>query len=271
MTPLNPTPGRPAQGRRVRVIPTLLIDRDGRLVKTVKFGKRTYIGDPINAVRIFNTKEVDELVLIDIDASFDAREPPYERIADIASEAFMPVAYGGGLSTVDQIARTIDCGVEKVILSGALARGTGLIGTASKRWGAQAVTVCLPVGRNWRGRQQVRLSQGKKPLKDDLGTTINRVTEAGAGEIIVYAIDRDGTWDGYDTDLCAYVARATPLPVVACGGAGQVAHFRDAVMGAGCAAVAAGSMFIYQNKGRGVLINYPDQARLRTELFSYLS
>ena len=113
-TPLAPTPGRPALGRRVRVIPTLLIDRDGRLVKTVKFGKRSYIGDPINAVRIFNTKEVDELVLIDIDASADGRGPSYERIADIAGEAFMPVAYGGGLMTEDQIAQVIACGVEKV-------------------------------------------------------------------------------------------------------------------------------------------------------------
>lgn len=267
---LDPTPGRPAQSRRVRVIPTLLIDRDGRLVKTVKFGKRTYIGDPINAVRIFNTKEVDELVLIDIDASADGREPPYARIAEIASEAFMPVAYGGGLGSMDQIARTIDCGVEKVILSGILAQGTELIATASRRWGGQAVTVCLPVGRNWRGRQQVRLNQGKKPLKDDLDTAVARVTEAGAGEIIVYAIDRDGTWEGYDTDLCAQVARATPLPVVACGGAGQVAHYRAAVE-AGCAAVAAGSMFIYQGKGRGVLISYPAQDRLQTDLFAHLT
>jgi len=251
------------------VIPTLLIDRDGRLVKTVKFGKRTYIGDPINAVRIFNTKEVDELVLIDIDASVDGREPPYERIAEIASEAFMPVAYGGGVTTEDQIASTIDCGVEKVILSEVLALGTSLIKSAAQRWGGQAVTVCLPVKRNWRGREQVRLRQGKKPLREDLATTVLRVTAAGAGEIIIYAIDRDGTWEGYDTDLCAKVARATPLPVVACGGAGHVGHYRDAVA-AGCAAVAAGSMFIYQGQGRGVLINYPAQDKLRTELFDHL-
>lgn len=268
---LTPTPGRPAQGRRVRVIPTLLIDGEGRLVKTVKFGKRTYIGDPINAVRILNTKEVDELILIDIDASADGREPPYARIAEIASEAFMPVAYGGGLNGEEQIMRSIDCGVEKVILSSALAQGTDLIGTAAQRWGGQAVTVCLPVGRNWRGQQQVRLRQGKKPLREDIDTVVARVTMAGAGEIIVYAIDRDGTWEGYDTELCARVARATPLPVVACGGAGQVEDFREAVVGAGCSAVAAGSMFIYQGKGRGVLISYPAPERLRAELFAHLS
>ena len=133
-TQRDPTPGRPAQSRRARVIPTLLIDRDGRLVKTVKFGKRAYIGDPINAVRIFNTKEVDELLLIDIDASVDGREPPYGRIAEIASEAFIPVAYGGGLKTEGQIERTFDCGVEKVIISGALAQGPSLIEIAAHRW-----------------------------------------------------------------------------------------------------------------------------------------
>lgn len=253
------------------MIPTLLIDRDGRLIKTVKFGKRTYIGDPINAVRIFNTKEVDELVLLDIDASVDGREPPYARIAEIASEAFMPVAYGGGLTTEERIARTIDCGVEKVILSSVLSLGTDLVTTAARRWGSQSVTVCLPIGRNWRGLQQVRLFQGKKSIAGNPELFAAHVTDAGAGEIIVYSIDRDGTWDGYDIDLCARVARATSLPVVACGGAGQMAHFRDAVVTAGCAAVAAGSLFIFQGRGRGVLINYPAQTRLQAELFGYLS
>lgn len=267
---LNPTVGRPAQDRRVRVIPTLLIDRDGRLVKTVKFGKRTYLGDPINAVRIFNTKEVDELVLIDIDASADGREPSYARIAEIASEAFMPVAYGGGLTTEEQIARIIDCGVEKAILSSVLAHGTGLLSTAAMRWGSQSVTVCLPISRNWRGRHHVRLFQGRKSLTDDLEKVVGEVTNAGAGEIIVYSIDRDGTWEGYDIDLCARVALSTSLPVVACGGAGQITHFRDALVAAGCAAVAAGSLFVYQGKGRGVLITYPSQDRLRSELYAHL-
>ena len=268
-THLDPTPGRPAQGRRVRVIPTLLIDRNGRLVKTVKFGKRTYIGDPINAVRIFNTKKVDELVLLDIDASADGRGPAYKRVAEIASEAFMPVAYGGGLTSEDQIARIIDCGVEKVILSTTLAQGTGLINAAAHRWGGQAVAVCLPIGRNWLGKQQVRLRQGRKKLGEDLETLVKRVTEGGAGEIMVYSIDCDGNWGGYDIELCGQIASATSLPVVACGGAGRIAHFRDAIE-AGCSAVAAGSMFIYQGKGRGVLINYPEQSRLRSEFFLHL-
>lgn len=264
------TPGRPSAHRQIRVIPTLLIDGRGRLVKSVKFGKRTYIGDPINAVRIFNTKEVDELILIDIDASAERRGPAYNLIADIASEAFMPVAYGGGLTTEDQIADIIDSGVEKAIISSALALGTGLVERAAQRWGSQAVTVCLPVGRNWYGREQVRLIRGKQPLKDSVVGCARRVTEAGAGEILVYSIDRDGTWGGYDCDLLARVTAATSVPVVACGGAGQLAHFRNAVLHAGCAAVAAGSMFIYQSEGQGVLINYPSQERLGEELFSQL-
>lgn len=268
--PLAPTPGRPTLSRRIRVIPTLLIDRDGRLVKTVKFGKRTYIGDPINAVRIFNTKEVDELVLIDIDATVDGREPDYDRIAEIAGEAFMPTAYGGGLATEEHISRTIACGVEKVILSSALARGTNLIETAARRWGSQAIVACLPVGRNWLGSEQVRLIGGKTPMKESLETVVSRVTAAGIGEIIVYAIDRDGTWDGYNIDLLSRVAKAATVPVVASGGAGQILDFRDAVVDAGCAAVAAGSLFVYQRKGRGVLINYPGQDRLQAELFSQL-
>nr|WP_306267864.1 HisA/HisF-related TIM barrel protein [Pararhizobium sp. IMCC3301] len=268
---LGPTPGRPAPGRRVRVIPTLLIDRDGRLVKTVKFGKRTYIGDPINAVRIFNTKQVDELVLIDIDASAEGRPPAYDLIADIASEAFMPVAYGGGLQTEDQLARAFDCGVEKVILSGALAQGTGMIEAGARRWGGQSISVCLPVARNWLGREQVRLKRGRKALKSDLNAIVRQITEAGAGEIIVYSIDRDGTWEGYDTALLRKVADATTLPVVACGGAGSAADFRPAILEAGCAAVAAGSLFVFQRKGRGVLISYPQQDKLMAELFVHLN
>jgi cyclase len=264
------TPGRPNGYRRVRVIPTLLLDGRGRLVKTVRFGKRTYIGDPVNAVRILNTKEVDELILLDIDASAEQRAPPYSLIADIASEAFMPVAYGGGLFAEDQVAQIIDSGVEKVIISSALARGTDLIEATARRWGSQAATVCLPIARNWWGRETVRHMRGKKSLVDTVTTCVKRVTDAGAGEILVYSIDRDGTWDGYDSDLLARVAATTSVPVVACGGAGNIANFRDAVCNAGCAAVAAGSMFIYQAKGRGVLISYPSQERLQAELFSQL-
>jgi cyclase len=253
--------------RRVRVIPTLLIDRDGRLVKTVRFGKRSYIGDPINAVRIFNTKQVDELVLIDIDASADGRDPDYERLADIAAEAFMPVAYGGGLMSEDHIARTLDCGLEKIVLSSALSDGTALIERAVSRWGGQSVTVCLPYGKNWRGKEQIRLVRGKRTMKSDPEAIARQITAAGVGEIIVYSIDRDGTWQGYDLDMLTRISNAIDVPVVACGGASKIEDFQRAICEGGCAAVAAGSLFVYQAKGRGVLISYPAPDKLLTELF----
>ncbi|MBW4985694.1 hypothetical protein KZZ07_24435 [Mameliella sp. CS4] len=267
MTPLPPTPGRPGRGRCVRVIPTLLIDRDGRLVKSVRFGKRTYIGDPINAVRIFNTKRVDELVLMDIDAGAAGHEPDWDLIGDIAAEAFMPVGYGGGLTSVDRIARAVDCGVEKVILSSALAEGTALVEQAAARWGRQSVVACLPVRKSWLGKPQVRVRQGRDALPGTPAEIAARVTAAGAGEIIVYSIDRDGTWEGYDLELLRRISEATDAPVVACGGAGGVEDFRRAVTEGGCAAVAAGSFFIYQARGRGVLISYPAEDRLRRDFF----
>ncbi len=267
MITLVPTPGRPKQGRQFRIIPTLLIDRDGRLVKSVRFGKRTYIGDPINAVKIFNTKQVDELVLLDIDASVDKREPNYALIADIAAEAFMPVAYGGGLDSIARIERTVDCGVEKVILSSALAHGTNLIEQAAARWGSQSIGVCLPFRKTWFGKPQVSILQGRKALSGSPAEIARMVTAAGAGEIIAYAIDRDGTWEGYDLDQLTQISNATDTPVVACGGAGGLDDFSRAVSEAGCAAVAAGSFFIYQAKGRGVLISYPAAEKLKNEIF----
>lgn len=263
MSVLPPTPGRPRHGRRVRVIPVLLIDRDGRLVKSVKFGRRTYIGDPINAVRIFNTKRVDELVLVDIDASADQRDPDYGLISEIASEAFMPVAYGGGLNTIARIERAMECGIEKVMLSSVIGQGTALVEQAAARWGSQAISVCLPLRRSWLGRPQVAVLQGNKALPGSPAEIARAVTSAGAGEIIAYSIDRDGTWNGYDIELLRQISEATTAPVVACGGAGSLEDFRRAVVEGGCAAVAAGSMFIYQAKGRGVLISYPSEQKFR--------
>jgi cyclase len=257
MSVLQPTFGRPKFGRHARIIPTLLIDRDGRLVKSVRFGKRTYIGDPINAVKIFNTKRVDELVLLDIDASTDVREPNYSLIADIASEAFMPVAYGGGLDTMTRLERAIECGVEKVILSSALRNGTALIEQAAARWGSQSVVVCLPFRRSWLGKSKVSILQGKKDMSGTPAEIARQVAAAGAGEIIAYSIDRDGTWDGYDLDQLGQISKSADIPVVACGGAAGLDDFRKAISESGCSAAAAGSMFIYQAKGRGVLISYP--------------
>lgn len=264
MAPLVPTPGRPRSHPRPRVIPTLLIDADGRLVKTVKFGKRNYIGDPINAVKIFNKKEVDELVLLDIDASRKGSEPNYAHIQAIVSEAFMPVAYGGGLRTMAQLERIYETGIEKVILSSSQLDGSDLIREASARWGAQAITVCLPVAARLWGKPKVRLAGGRKALKGSVEDIARAAVLDGAGELIVYSIERDGTFGGYDHALLSGVADAVDVPVVACGGASNVADLTRAVTDSGCAAVAAGSLFVYRAKGQGVLINYPTAAQIAT-------
>jgi cyclase len=258
MIPPLHTPGRPWGKPRVRVIPTLLIDGQGRLVKTVKFGKRTYLGDPINAVRIFNDKQADELVLLDIDASREGRGPNHDLISD--------VAYGGGITTEAQIARLFQAGVDKVVLSSALRGGTGLITAAARRFGAQAVTVCLPVARGLFGGQTVRLCQGRNRLPGTPEDIARQATDAGAGEILVYAIDRDGTYAGYDLALLRRIARAVRVPVVACGGARGLTDMVAAIRDGGCSAVAAGSLFVYQSGRRGVLINYPPPEHLDAAL-----
>jgi cyclase len=252
--------------RRIRVIPTLLIDGRGRLVKTVKFDKRTYIGDPINAVRIFNGKEVDELLLLDIDATQESRAPNYDAIEEIVSEAFMPVGYGGGIRTMDEVARLFQCGIEKVVISSA-AGDLGLIAEASQRFGAQSVAVCMQVKRGLMGGYSVRFNSGATGSGDRPEDFARKVVEAGAGELIVYAIDRDGAYKGYDLPLLQAVASAVNVPVVACGGARNIDDFRTAVTEAGCSAVAAGSLFVYRSAGQGVLISYPSQAELTRDLF----
>lgn len=257
--------------RRVRVIPTLLIDGKGRLVKTVRFGKRTYIGDPINAVKIFNNKEVDELVLFDIDASKERREPDYPLIEDIVSEAFMPVAYGGGIMSLEQIERLYHCGIEKVVLSSVLDSESGLIRQAAARYGAQAIVVCLPVKRSMLGAYSVRVVSGGRALKGSPESIAQDVVSAGAGEIIVYSIDRDGAYSGYDLGLLRQITAAVDVPVVACGGARGLDDFRLAILEAGCSALAAGSLFVYRSDTRGVLISYPHQADLQRDVFEKLT
>lgn len=253
--------------RRTRVVPTLLIDGRGRLVKTIKFGSRTYIGDPINAVKIFNTKEVDELILLDIDATREKRPPNYALIEDIVSEAFMPIGYGGGINAMDQIAALYKCGIEKIVLSTCLTDGVALIEQAANRYGAQAVVVCLNVKQSFFGGQQVRVDGGKRVLKGDAVEIAKRVVQAGAGELIVYSIDRDGTYEGYDLETLKRISAAVPVPTVACGGAASLDDFRKAVVDGGASAVAAGSVFIYQSAGRGVLISYPTQAELEAKVY----
>lgn len=255
---------------RIRVIPTLLLDREGRLVKTLRFGKRTYIGDPINAVRIFNEKEVDELILLDIDATVDSRSPNYARIEDIVSEAFMPIAFGGGIRTVEEMASVFQCGVEKVVLNTALHTNSALISEAASRFGSQSVVGAIDVKKKIFGGFAATAFSGRRRLVKSPVDLAVEFEQRGVGELIVYSIDRDGTRMGYDIPMLKSVSERVGIPVIACGGAGTLDHFLEAHNVAGCSAVAAGSMFVFQSSSNGVLINYPTCTELETRVYSRL-
>lgn len=247
-----------------RVIPTLLLDR-GRLVKTVRFRDSTYIGDPINAVRIFNEKEVDEMVFLDISATRDGREPNFELIGRIASEAFMPFTYGGGVRSVSHAQRLFALGVEKVVLNTAALRTPELISDLAALAGRSSVVVSIDVKRPLLGRARVFTSDGYPPPKANPVDFARHVVELGAGELVLTAVDREGTMTGYDLELVQQVASAVDVPLIALGGAGTTGHLRDAI-GAGASAVAAGSLFVYHGPRRAVLITYPAMTTLE-ELF----
>ncbi|WP_260583190.1 HisA/HisF-related TIM barrel protein [Sphingopyxis sp. PET50] len=256
--------------RRVRVIPVLTIDRDRRLVKTVGFGKRTYIGDPINAVRIFNTKMVDELLLLDIDATTDGRGPNFAAIGDIVEEAFLPMGYGGGIRSVEDAAKLFQIGLEKVVLSSEALARPALVSAIAERFGTQAVAVSLPYAKKLLGGQQVLTHGGKVRTGQSPVEAAKAMAAAGAGEIIIYSIDRDGKWTGFDLPTVTAVAEAVDVPVVACGGAAALGDFLPAIRDAGASAVAASSLFVYRAPNQGVLISYPDEGDLREQLFARL-
>lgn len=241
---------------RARVIPCLLLRGHG-LVKTRKFKDPVYVGDPVNAVRIFSEKEVDELVLLDIDASREGREPNYELIAEIAGECFMPVAYGGGIRTLAQVRQLIRSGVEKVVITSAACESTAVIRESADVFGSQAVMAGIDVRRTLLGGTKVMAKSASVETGLKLDEHVQRLVAAGAGEILLNSIDRDGQMSGYDLDLIRSVAECVGVPVVACGGAGNVAHLKQAVREAGASAVSAGSMFVFHGKRRAVLINYP--------------
>lgn len=250
---------------RTRVIPTLLLRGSG-LVKTQKFRDPKYVGDPINAIKIFNDKEVDELILLDIAASREGRGPAFSTIENIASECFMPVAYGGGIKTVDEVRRILMTGIEKVVINTATFSNSQLVPAVAREFGSQAVIASIDVKRRFLGRYEVYTDGGTRATGHDPVEWAKRLESSGAGEIVLNAIDRDGTMKGYDIDLLSRVAAAVRIPVIASGGAGSVADFGRAVKDAGVAAVAAGAMFVFHGPHRAVLITYPNQAELAAAL-----
>ena len=244
-----------------RVMPCLLLSGRG-LVKTVRFKDPTYVGDPRNAVKIFNDKEVDELVVLDIEATPSGRAPDVELIREIVSEAFMPVAYGGGIRSVEEVRRLLAVGIEKVVICSEAVKRPEFIGEVAREVGSQSVVVCLDVKRGWTGGAQLYTHGGRTAAKVDPVGFAARAEREGAGELLVNSIDRDGTMSGYDTRLLKAVTDAVRVPVIACGGAGTLQHLAEAVSGGGVSAVAAGSLFVFHGKHRAVLINYPDPATL---------
>lgn len=235
-------------------------------MKTVGFDKPAYVGDPINAVRIFNEKEVDELVLLDIEASRTSAEPDYEQVHEIVSEAFMPIAYGGGVTSVGQAQRLVALGVEKIVLNTAAIGGAALVRQLSDAVGASSTVVSVNAKKDWRGRWRVYDSARGRLTKLDLLEHVRDSVASGAGEIFLNDVVRDGTGRGYDLDLIRQVAAVVNVPLIACGGAGELSHFTAAVA-AGASAVAAGSMFVYMGRHRAVMINYPGERVLR-EMFA---
>ena len=254
--------------RRVRVIPVLLL-KDGGLVKSVKFKDFKYVGDPINAVKIFNEKEVDEIVILDIDATREGREPDLEKIKEIASEAFIPLAYGGGITRIEQIKELLFNGIEKVVLNQSALENPALITEAARQFGSQSVVVSIDVKKNLFGSYKVyQHSRGKNTKKDPLEFAKEAI-RLGAGEIFLNSVDLDGTQKGYDLTLVEKIAKEIEVPLIACGGASGVSNFREVIQ-AGSSACAAGSLFVFQGKHRAVLINYPSQKDLRKEVFEQI-
>ncbi len=241
-----------------RIIPCLLYDGSG-LVKTVKFKNPSYIGDPINAIKIYNEKEVDELILIDINASKQKRRPNFDKIADMASEAFMPFAYGGGVKTYEDFETLFKIGVEKVVVNALIQENPNVIKKAIENYGAQAVVACIDYKKPMFGQKSPYSYIGNKIKYDTLGYAHYLANDLGVGELMLYSVDNDGTWEGYDYEVTGQILHSVDIPVIACGGCGHIDHLKKVLYETNANAAAIGSMAVYSKKGMGVLINFPNR------------
>lgn len=245
---------------RPRITPCLLI-QDGGLVKTVKFRDPRYLGDPINAVKIFNEKEADELIVLDLDATVNGVEPDYKLIGRLAAECRMPLCYGGGVRTAEQASRIVGLGVEKVAFSTAAVETPSLISEVAAEIGGQSVVVVLDFRKRLFGRgYDVVTRNGSRNVKREVIEVAMESARLGAGEIVFNSIDRDGAMGGYDIDLARAARAALNVPITILGGAGAPAHIEELLTACGIVGAAAGSLFVYKGALRGVLINYPDQS-----------
>lgn len=255
--------------RRIRVIPTLLI-MDGQLVKSLNFKKYKYVGDPINALRIYNEKEVDEIIILDINASSNGFGPNFDLISSLAEEAFMPFSYGGGIKSMNQVESIFNLGCEKIILNTQAIHNTELVHEVSKRFGSQSVVISIDYKKNILGKNKVFINNGKRNTGLDPIIFSKKMQDLGAGEIMLNCITRDGTYKGYDIEYLKKFCSNLEIPVICCGGASNYNDFYEAVNYSNVSAVAAGSMFVFKRPNNAVLINYPKQEDLKNEFFNKL-
>lgn len=242
---------------RPRIIPCLLV-KDKGLVKTIKFTDAKYVGDPINAVRIFNEKEVDEIMIIDIDATAENRAPDYKMIENLAAECRMPLCYGGGIKTVEQAQKIFSLGVEKVAISSEAVTNPDLLKEISSRVGSQSVVIVLDIKKSKSGKYEIWTHNGKKNSGKEVVEFAKQVQNFGVGEIVLNSIDQDGVMKGYDIELVDKVRAVIHLPLTVLGGAGSLKDIGNLIKKYGIIGASAGSLFVFKGIFRAVLINYPD-------------
>ena len=248
-----------------RVIPCLQLLGES-LVKTVNFKKHVYIGDPVNTAKIFNELEADELVIVDISATSENREPNFKVLGQLASECFMPLSYGGGIANLEQAKKIFSIGFEKVILNTSTFEHSGLVSEMATLYGSQSVVVAIDVKKNFWGQYEVYSHSGTIKEKKNLVFWAQELEQRGAGEVLLTSIDREGTWKGFDLDLIKTVVDSIHIPVIAHGGSATITDIQNAIKVASASAVALGSMVVFQGKGLGVLVNFPDRKKLEAAL-----
>ena len=248
-----------------RIIPLLLL-KNNSLIKTKKFKESKYIGDPINAVKLFNDLLADELIFIDLDASYVRKEISYDIIEKICGEAFMPIAIGGGIKKMNQIEKLIKIGSEKVVINSSVVKNMIFIKEISESFGTQSLIISIDIKKKYLGKYSVWIENGKKDTKINPTEYAKRVEEHGAGEIIIHSIEHDGMMNGYDLKITKEVSNSVNIPVIACGGAGNYEHLKSAYFVSNANALAAGSMFVFHGQRKAVLINYPSRKE-KEEIF----
>ena len=241
---------------RPRIIPCLLVHKKG-LVKTTQFANSKYVGDPINAVKIFNEKEVDELIVLDIDASIEKRGPDFTLIKNLACECRMPLCYGGGISSVEDAVRIINLGAEKLAINTSAIKNFELLEEIGKVVGMQSVVVVIDVKKNGKGLYDVYIRNGKEKVDINFEEYLKRLNSINVGEIVINSIDNDGMMKGYDIELAKLARNLTEMPITILGGAGTYAHLKEMISMFKIIGVAAGSLFVFKGIFRAVLINYP--------------